>query len=125
MAWCFEDEQTDATEAVLDMLQHDEAWVPAVWPLEVANLLLVAERSGRLTEAQASHFLALLNALPIEVDQTGSDTAGIVATGRRHHLTSYDASYLVLAERSGAPLATVDAKLATAARDAGVRLLLS
>lgn len=29
MAWCFEDEATDATEAVLDSLLQDEAIVPS------------------------------------------------------------------------------------------------
>ncbi|HEY5230790.1 MAG TPA: type II toxin-antitoxin system VapC family toxin, partial [Galbitalea sp.] len=53
MAWCFEDEATPPTEAVLDRLREDQAVVPAIWPLEIANVLLVAERRGRLTEAQA------------------------------------------------------------------------
>jgi predicted nucleic acid-binding protein len=61
MAWCFEDEASDATDAVLDRLNEECAVVPAIWPLEVANVLLVAERRGRLSEAQASRFLELLS----------------------------------------------------------------
>jgi predicted nucleic acid-binding protein len=124
IAWCFEDEATAATDAVLDRLREDEAVVPAVWPLEVANILLVAERRGRLSEAQASRFLELLAQLPIDVDDTPTDMSGIVAAGRRHTLSSYDASYLVLAERLGAGLATLDKHLAKAARKAGVQLLI-
>ena len=124
MAWCFQDEATQATEAVLDLLRTDQAVVPAIWPLEVANVLLVAERRGRLTEAQASRFLELLAQLPINVDTSPTDMAGIVATGRRHTLSSYDASYLLLAERLGATLATLDKPLAKAARKAGVQLLI-
>src|SRR6478735_2969697 len=99
MAWCFEDEATDATDAVLDRLSENQAVVPAIWPLEVANVLLVAERRGSLSEAQASRFLGLLAQLPIGVDESQAHIAEIVAAGRRHILTSYDASYLVLAER--------------------------
>ena len=77
--------------------------VPAIWPLEVANVLLVAERRSRLSEAQASRFLELLAQLPINVDTSPTDMAGIVAIGRRHTLSSYDASYLLLAERLGPP----------------------
>jgi len=124
MAWCFEDEATQATEAVLDLLRTDQVVVPAIWPLEVANVLLVTERRGRLSEAQASRFLELLAQLPINVDTSPTDMAGIVATGRRHTLSSYDASYLLLAERLGATLATLDKPLAKAARKAGVHLLI-
>lgn len=125
MAWCFEDEATEATDGVLNRLRDDEAVVPAIWPLEVANVLLVAERRGRLREAQASRFLELLTQLPIEVDDAPSDLTGIVAAGRRHELSSYDVSYLVLAERLGASLATLDQRLAKAAERAGVELLVT
>jgi predicted nucleic acid-binding protein len=123
MAWCFEDEATHATEAMLDRLRTDQVVVPAIWPLEVANVLLVAERRDRLNEAQASRFLELLAQLPINVDTSPTDMAGIVAIGRRHTLSSYDASYLLLSERLGATLATLDKALAKAARTAGVQLL--
>jgi predicted nucleic acid-binding protein len=124
LAWCFEDEATEATDVVLDRLRNDEAAVPAIWPLEVANVLLVAERRDRLSEAQASRFLELLTQLPIDVDDAPHDLAAIVAAGRRHELSSYDASYLVLAERLGAPLATLDRRLSKAAERAGVELLV-
>jgi predicted nucleic acid-binding protein len=124
MAWCFEDEASPATDGVLDRLRDEEAAAPAIWLLEVANVLLVAERRGRLREAQASRFLELLDQLPIEVDNAMSDLAGVVAAGRRHELSSYDASYLVLAERLGAPLATLDRRLGAAAERAGVQLLV-
>jgi predicted nucleic acid-binding protein len=73
----------------------------------------------------ASRFLELLAQLPINVDSSPSDVAGIVATGRRHTLSSYDAAYLLLAERLGAALATLDKLLAKAARKAGVHLLIN
>lgn len=124
MAWCFEDEATEATDAVLERLREDQAVVPAIWPLEVANVVLVAERRGRLTEAQASRFRELLTQLPINLDTAPTDMPGLVATGRRHTLSSYDAAYLLLAERLGATLATLDKPLAKAARKAGVQLLI-
>ncbi|MGI8418673.1 MAG: type II toxin-antitoxin system VapC family toxin [Nakamurella sp.] len=124
MAWCFEDEATGATEAVLDRLCDEHGVVPAIWPLEVANVLLVAERRSRLSEAQASRFLELLAQLPIDVDGSATDMAGPVAAGRRHTLSSYDASYLMLAERLGLALATLDRPLAKAARKSGVQLMV-
>lgn len=125
MAWCFEDESSPETDAVLDRLGTDAAVVPAVWPLEVANVLLVAERRGRLSEAQSSRFAGLLAQLPIDVDDHPADIDALAALGRRHELSSYDASYLALAQRVGAGLATLDRRLGGAATRAGVELLIA
>lgn len=124
MAWCFDDEATDQTDAVLGQLRREEAAVPALWQLEVANVLLVAERRGRINEAQAARFLGLLVRLPIRIDMSPTDTTALLAAGRRHNLSAYDAAFLVLAERLAAPLATLDVQLMEACRAAGVRLLI-
>lgn len=124
MAWCFEDEATEATEAVLDRLRSERVLVPAIWPLEVANVLLVAQRRSRVNEAQIGRFVHLLAQLPIDVDETSADVASPVALSRTHELSSYDASYLLLAERAGLPLATLDDRLAKAAARAGVPLVI-
>jgi len=124
MAWCFDDEATGETDAVLDRVGDDGAVVPGLWHLEVANVLLVAERRGRLFEAQAARFLDLLHRLPIQTDLTGIDSAAVLAAGCRHQLSAHDAAYLLLAQRLAAPLATLDAKLAAACRAAGVPLLV-
>jgi predicted nucleic acid-binding protein len=120
-AWCFEDETTPETEAVLDRLDGDPALVPAVWELEITNGLLVGERRGRLSEAQSARFVSLLAALPINVEPTCPGMTTLLAVGRQHGLSSDDSSYLVLAERDGHPLATLDGKLVAAARAAGCR----
>lgn len=123
LAWCFDDEATAPTEAILDLLADETAIVPALWELEVSNVLLLGERRGRLTESQAARFVALLEQLPILVDTANVDMGAVMAAARRHGLTGYDASYLVLAEREGVPLATVDVKLRAAAQAAGVAVI--
>lgn len=125
MAWCFEDEAGTYTEGVLDQLRETQALVPVIWPLEVANVLLIAERRDRLSEAQAAHFAQLLQTLPILVEE--ADVARVLgpvlAVGRAHRLSAYDAAYLELAARHGLPLATQDARLRKAASNAGVAVL--
>ena len=125
MAWCFKDEATPFTESVLDSLMEGEAVVPAIWPLEVANVLLVAERRRRLTAADSVRCLALLGSLPIVVDNEMSlrsmDRLMTLARGRQ--LSSYDAAYLELAAKKALPLATVDRKLIAACRGFGVEIL--
>lgn len=120
LAWCFEDEATPQTEAILDLLSDI---VPSLWELEVSNVLLLGERRRRLTESQTARFIALLGQLPILVDSANVDMATVIAVGFHHALTAYDAAYLVLAEREGVPLATLDSKLRHASQAVGVRLI--
>lgn len=124
-AWCFEDEATPQTEALLDRLEADTAVVPALWHLELANVLALSERKGRITPARAAQFIALLGELSIEVDdQTQARALGeILNLARAHKLTSYDAAYLELAMRLGIPLASNDGPLRAAAQKLGVKLL--
>lgn len=126
LAWAFEDEGGPAADGILARLTSEFCLVPLLWPLEVTNALLVAERRGRLTESESHRFVGLLSALLIEVD---SETprgafAEVLPLARRHDLSTYDAAYLELAMRSALPLATFDERLRKAARTAGVTLLV-
>jgi predicted nucleic acid-binding protein len=125
MAWYFEDEANDYTSAILQNLASSEALVPTIWPLEVANVLLVGERRGRSTEARTSRFIALLDALPIRVDAATSQRAlsEILTLAREQRLSAYDAACLDLAMREGVSLATQDKALRRAAGVCGVGLL--
>jgi len=118
MAWCFQDEENGYAEAVLDSLENGEAVVPAVWPLEVGNVLLAAERKKRLSRASVVRFLELLSGLPITVEQETPERMlrEIVSLAREHGLSTYDASYLDLAMRLDVPLCSRDASLVDAAR---------
>lgn len=125
MAWCFSDEATPRTSALLDRLEQEQMLVPSLWRLEVVNVLALAEKRGRITSGQAIDFLALLDALDIVADEQSGVRAfaHFPSLCRQYGLTSYDATYLDLALRTGLPLATNDERLAAAARVAGVALL--
>lgn len=126
MAWFFQDEATPSTDELLDELNADaRAVVAAHWTLEVSNTLLMAERRKRSTVADSSHFLAILDALPIEADQETMTraTTTALALARTHGLTLYDGAYLELAMRRSLPLATLDKELRSAARKTGVACL--
>lgn len=118
MSWCFEDEGNGYAQAVLESLESGEAFVPAIWPLEVGNVLLVAERKKRFSQASVVRFLALLGGLPITVEQETPARMfkEIVSLAREYGLSTYDASYLDLAMRLDLPLATLDASLVKAAK---------
>lgn len=122
VAWFFEDEMNRYAQAVEDSLSMASAVVPVLWPLEVANALLVGERRSRATEANVTTFLRLLAALPIALDDDTASRAWqhSLHLARSHRLSVYDAAYLELALRQGLPLATLDDRLAAAAAAAGV-----
>ena len=126
MSWFFDDEATAATDQLLDRLNSDgRAIVAAHWALEVSNTLLMAERRKRSTLAESSHFIAILDALPIETDQETVSRASTssMELARAQGLTLYDSAYLELAMRRSLPLATLDKQLRAAAKKTGVPCL--
>ncbi|MDQ3779528.1 MAG: type II toxin-antitoxin system VapC family toxin [Chloroflexota bacterium] len=124
MAWCFDDERTDVSEAVLLALSDDEAIVPAVWSSEVTNATLRGLRRNRLTPTQVLSFLRTLDQLVIIYSDPlrAGMIPHLLKVARDHELSAYDAAYLELAERLGLPLATLDVRLRAAAAQAGVPL---
>ena len=125
LAWCFADEATPAADAVLDRLAEEEAAAPALWRLEVANALAMAERRGRLSVAGLTRSVALLQKLAVALDAEGSERAfhDLLDLARSERLTVYDAAYLELALRLGVPLASKDGKMRKAAARLGLALL--
>lgn len=125
LAWCFPDEQSSLADAVAEELRTDRAVVPGVWPFEVGNALLSAERRGRLEVGDRPRLLELLAALPIDVEPTSLVQAlgGITEVAQSSRLSVYDAAYIELALRLRLPLATLDQRLADVALELGVEVL--
>jgi predicted nucleic acid-binding protein len=127
ISWCLVDENNPTANAILAIMPNAEAFVPGIWSLEIANVLLVAERRNRMTQEQSSEAITLLQSLLIQVD-TATDANALGATltlGRQEGLAAYDAAYLELALRLGLPLATIDQRLALAATRCGVDLVVA
>lgn len=125
LAWLYSDEASAATQEVFDTVLAEQAWVPSLWRLEVANSLQVGIRRGRISREFRDASLADLALLPIAVDPE-TDTFAWSATLRlaeRYQLTLYDAAYLELAQRLNLPLATLDQQLRAAGGILGLALL--
>jgi predicted nucleic acid-binding protein len=106
----------------LDRVILEGALVPSVWPLEVGNVLLMAERQKRISAEQRHQAVYTLSELPINVDPMTSHHAWqeTMELAERYKLTLYDAAYLELALRRSLPLATLDKSLKSAADKAGI-----
>jgi len=122
LAWCFPDERGTYADAVLLALEGKTMFVPSIWPLEIANAVLVGERMKRLRRPEIQRFTALLEALPLALDSqtVGEHIGNVLPLAREYGLSAYDAAYLELSIRYEAPLATLDGKLKKAAQKAGV-----
>jgi predicted nucleic acid-binding protein len=125
LCWCFEEEGSEAADRLLERLRMEPAVVPELWFLEVANSVALAERRQRITPADSAEFIALLEALHVEVDgETRARAFGAVLDlARRERLSAYDAAYLELAMRLGVPLASKDGPLCDAAERVGVSVI--
>jgi predicted nucleic acid-binding protein len=124
-AWCLDDEAGSYPDVVLDVIVQRGARVPSIWSFEMANVLAAAERRGRIDAARVRSFLDALLSLPIDVEERSATELlpALVATARAQGLSAYDAAYLELAFRTGAPMATSDRKLRAAATAMGVSLV--
>jgi predicted nucleic acid-binding protein len=111
-------ESADHADRVLRAVVREGGVVPPLFWYELRNALLMAERRGRLPLGQAEAFLQDLGALPIVVDHAHAEHV-VLQLARRFALTVYDAAYLEVAMRLGAPLATLDGALRDAVRRAG------
>jgi len=122
LSWCFADEASAETDQLLDRVRDDGALVPGLWFLELGNVLLQAERRGRITATDVAVRLELISALPILVDQNtvGRAWTEVLNIARADRLSLYDATYLELAQRRALRLFTRDKALAHAARNRGV-----
>ena len=122
MRWCFENATHAYADALLSRLETgEEAVVPVLWLYEVSAVLARAQNLGSLTAAKTSEFIGALKALNIAIDRSGTERilTDVHRLAIAHRLTSYDAAYLELALRQNLPLATLDADLIRACKEAG------
>jgi predicted nucleic acid-binding protein len=122
-AWCFPDEQTDYTRAVLLAVSSSavDAVAPRLWAYEIRNSVLMGLRRGRISKADSEQFLTSLNDLNVRLREPASYDA-VFALAREHGLTFYDAAYLNIAIEDGLLLASLDGQLVRAAQKVAVPL---
>ncbi len=120
LAWFLEDERNAFTDSILRATLTADHWVPAVWPLEFANGLLMAQRRKRIDPAARRDALRRVLLPGLHVDTAPTDMEAVSELAERRDLTTYDAAYVELARRLGLDLVTLDRALAQAAAAEGV-----
>ncbi|WP_373488304.1 type II toxin-antitoxin system VapC family toxin [Blastomonas sp.] len=121
------DEAEELLASLMPVMVEGRAIVPQHWRLEVLNLGRTAIRRERLDAVRFAETIAVLSRFRIKID----DATNAHAWGRsldiaeRHGLTAYDAAYVELARRIGAPLMTRDKALASAAQSENLEIVFT
>jgi predicted nucleic acid-binding protein len=123
ISWFLNDEHSEGLPALQNLVAAAGALVPRLWRLEMANAVLMAEKRNRIDRASADRIARAIGVMPVVEDDADVPIERLIDICRTHDLTSYDATYLELALRRMLPLASLDAKLARAARISGVDVL--
>lgn len=122
LTWCFEDQKTEYSRAVLTALNNEQVFAPPIWQLEIINALLGAERKKLLSHNECVGFLNTLEASSIKVSDPIKNSVTFLSTALRYGLSAYDAGYLELAFQLGLPIASLDKKIRNSAKNAGIKL---
>lgn len=123
IGWVHPAQATRQTGAMLDAIADGATLeVPALWPLEVANALIVLRRRRKLTEEERQAGLGWLRGLRVRIDHEAAalGLSRLSDLAAAHNLSVYDAAYLELAQRRTLVLGCKDGPLRKAARQAGV-----
>lgn len=121
LCWFFAAQSCQLADNALIAARTSSILVPTLWWYEVRNILIVHERKRKIREADSKGFLDDLARLTIQIDHAPNEKA-VLRLARTHKLTVYDASYLELAARESAQLATLDSELVAAAKAERVTL---
>ncbi|HVE48120.1 MAG TPA: type II toxin-antitoxin system VapC family toxin [Casimicrobiaceae bacterium] len=122
IAWVVSSQATPYTRRIRLRAKRDSYHVPSIFVAEVANVLVVLERRGILTENGSDVAADVLSRLDPILHEPDLSVPQLRALARRFGLSAYDATYLALAIDLRLPIACGDRQLKTALRPAGVKL---
>jgi predicted nucleic acid-binding protein len=120
-AWLLPEEFSTEAEDVIGSITAP-CPIPSLFWFEIRNILAMSERRGRIGAGDALVGMERIRRLPLEDAGIGSDGL-VLLLASKHTLSAYDAAYLALAMNRSLPIATLDRKLAAAARKQDIRIL--
>jgi predicted nucleic acid-binding protein len=104
-------------------IARDVVIAPALWQIEIINVLIMAHRRKRISAAVLGQLIDVVGHLPIAIESPLSPVqrATVANLAISYELTAYDAVYLESAVRRGFALITLDSALMKAARAVGIQ----
>jgi predicted nucleic acid-binding protein len=125
VAWLLNEPHLSLGDEVYGLLATERIFVPAHWPAEIGNAMVMSIRRGRMSVADQSSMMRRLSTLDLVVQPHAEPAAidRLVQLAVQEGLTAYDAAYVALARDTGSALATIDREMRASAKRLGVVLL--
>ena len=123
------DENQEKIEEIYHHISQNiyKVYVPAIFYLECGNVLVSSLRRNRITEEQYLDYVNLIGSLPVSIDKFCSSSESLFTIGnlaKKYNLSSYDASYLDVAIRMEASVATLDKNLIISCKKLDIKLAI-
>jgi len=98
VGWGFNEDTFKDRAKIIQRIAREGAIVPSLWPLEVANAILMGMRRNRWSMVKGREVLADIAKLGIDVDDGTTNHAWgrTLLLAERYGLTAYDAAYVEL-----------------------------
>lgn len=108
---------------VYELAEAGGAVVPALWHLEISNILGNKLKNGVISSVTVKNALDLLAVTRVTTDRAPLGAGDLLPLMAKYALTAYDAVYLELGLRLQLPIATLDRRLSRARELAGLPVL--
>ena len=122
VAWVVPSQATAYAGRVRVRAKREPFHVPAIFPVEVCNVIVTLERRSILSAQGAAAAASVLSRLDPVVHAPDLSVAELRQLADRYGLSAYDAAYLALALELHLPVACGDRPLKRALSRAGVKL---
>ncbi len=125
LAWGFPDEVNQYADSVLNELEDKQILVPPIWTSEITNAILIAHKQKRVSTLEIQRFIDLLEGLTIKEVSIPLhwSISNILPLAQKYDLSAYDASYLAVAIRHDAAIASLDTRLVKAAKKSDIEII--
>lgn len=125
LAWLFREPALASRPQIQTLLAQETLIVPAHWPAEIGNALVVNARRGRIAKSDLANMIESLQAFAVspQAPPESEYFEPLLRFAQMHQLTFYDALYVQLALETESTLATLDDDMRKAARQLGLNLL--
>ena len=125
LAWLFREPALASRPKIQTILAQETLLVPAHWPAEIGNALVVNTRRGRISANDLAGMIESIQTFAVSPQEPPQmeHFETLLRFAQTQRLTFYDALYVQLSLEADATLATLDENMRKSAVQLGLKLL--